>query len=71
MPCLTKALERLLSNGAIPLPYPQELMTLTRGITSQGGMTKEKKSRRWSSMLRLPVQDPRAVFTGSMAARIW
>ena len=67
MPSLKKAQERLHSNA---VPSPQELMTLTRGKTCQVGMRKEIRSRRWSSMLRLPMQDPRAVIVGSVTAII-
>ena len=69
MPSLTKAQERLLSDAE--LPSPQELMTFTGEFTIQGGgMAKREKSRQWSSMLRLPTQDPRAVIVGSLAAII-
>ena len=52
------------------LPSPKELMSLMRGLTIRGGLPKVNISRRWSSMLRLPMQDQRAVITGSLAARI-
>ena len=61
MPSLTEAQERLLSEVALPLPSPKELMTLTWKLPCRGGLLKEKISRRWSSMLRLPMQDQRAV----------
>ena len=50
---------------------PTGAYDLNEGYNKPGWYDKREKSIRWSSMLRLPVQDPRAVFTGSMAARIW
>ena len=37
MPCLTEAQERLLSEVALPLPSPKELMTLTWELPCRGG----------------------------------
>lgn len=51
-------------------PKPAGAYDLNEGETCQGGMRKEIRSRRWSSMLRLPMQDPRAVIVGSVTAII-
>ena len=47
---------------------PEEAYDLNMGKKSRGGLRKAKISIRWSSMLRLPMQDQRAVIGGSLTA---
>ena len=48
---------------------PAGAYALNEGISMPGWIDK-KIPRRWSSMLRLPMQDPRAVIIGSVNSQI-